>query len=64
MIEVSITEIFLFAWGALASIFWWDAIQRREHFKVITMRMLSEVAKGKLRVKETDQGFEFEQVQS
>lgn len=62
MIEVSITEVALFCWGLIATAFWHDAVRRHDHFKAMTMKVFHDVAKGEVKVTETDDGFEIKPV--
>ena len=64
MIEISVTEFVLFCWAFLASVFWWDTHQLRKHTMMMTMNVLHDVAKGNVKVIETDEGFEIKPVRN
>jgi hypothetical protein len=64
MIEVSVTEVVLFAWAFIATAFWHDAHSHRKHDMMMTLNLLHDVAKGEVKVVETDDGFEIKPVRN
>lgn len=62
MIEFSITEIVLFLWAAVATAFWHDAHNHRKHLSLTIAAMLHGIAQGKVRVIETETGFDFKEI--
>jgi phage gp36-like protein len=64
MIEVSVTEAVLFAWAFIATAFWHDAHNHRKHDMKMTVSLLHEVAKGNVKVVETDDGVEIKPVRN
>lgn len=62
MIEVSITEVVLFAWAFIATAFWYDAVRRHDMFKLMTMKIFKGICDGDVKITETETGFDFETV--
>lgn len=62
MITVTMTELALFTWAMVATLFW---LQRSHDLKVhhkMTAELLKRIAKGKIKVIETDEHFEFKEI--
>lgn len=64
MIEVSVTEIVLFAWAFIATAFWHDAHNHRKHDMRMTLDLLHDIANGEVEVTETDGRFEIKPVRN
>jgi hypothetical protein len=62
MIEVSITEMVLFAWAFIATAFWHDAHNHRKQNMHHTIMLLRQIAQNKIKVVETEDHFEFKEV--
>ena len=62
MIEVSVTEVVLFAWAFIATAFWHDAHNHRKQVMKMTMNVFHDLAKGEVKVVEVEDGFEIKPV--
>ena len=62
MIEVSVTEVVLFIWAFIATAFWHDAHNHHKQVMKMTVGLFHDLAKGEVKVIETDGRFEFKPV--
>lgn len=62
MIEVTLTEIALFVWGISMTAAWLDSRRTMHTHKMLTIRIFEEIAKGKVKVVENGDSFEFKEI--
>jgi hypothetical protein len=60
--EVTMTEIALFIWAIAATAAWQQAKHDLRMHKLITAELLHRIAKGKMKVVESENSFEFKEV--
>jgi hypothetical protein len=58
----SVAELFLLAWAVIASLGFGYVSSKFNHHRVITGRLLVMIAQGKMKITETDDCIEFEEV--
>lgn len=59
----SIAELFLLAWASVATLGYGYVNGRFRHHKHVTSELLIRIAKGKIKVTETDEFIEFKEVE-
>lgn len=59
---ITMTELALFVWAMVATLFWLQARHDRRVHMLTTIEILSRIAKGKMKVTENDKGFEFKEI--
>jgi hypothetical protein len=60
--EVTMTELALFAWAMVATLFWQQTKHDLKVHRSITGELLKRIAKGKIKVIESEDSFEFKEV--
>ena len=58
----SIAELFLLAWAVIASVGYGHMVSKHRHYQFITRELLVRIAKGKMKITETDDHIDFEEV--
>lgn len=59
---ITMTELALFVWAMVATLFWMQSKHNLKVHKMITAELLMRIAKGKIKVVETEDHFEFKEV--
>ena len=60
--EVTMTEMLLFAWGIFATGMWLDTKNDLRIHRIMTMEIFKRIAKGKIKVIEGEDSFEFKEI--
>lgn len=58
----SVAELFLLAWAVIASLGFGYVSSKFNHHRVITGRLLVLIARGKMKITETDEQLTFEEI--
>jgi len=59
---VTMTELALFTWAMVATLFWMQGKHNLKMHRTITAELLMRIAKGKIKVIETEDYFEFKEI--
>lgn len=60
--EVTMTELALFTWAMVATLFWQQTKHDLRVHRMMTGELLKRIAKGKIKVIESEDSFEFKEV--
>jgi hypothetical protein len=60
--EVTMTELALFTWALVATLFWQQTKHDLKVHRMMTGELLKRIAKGKIKVIESEDSFEFKEV--
>ena len=60
--EVTMTELALFIWAMVATLFWQQTKHDLRVHRMMTGELLKRIAKGKIKVIESEDSFEFKEV--
>ena len=60
--EITMTELALFAWAMVATLWWQQARQDLRIHRMMTEELMRRIAKGKIKVVEHEDSFEFKEV--
>ena len=60
--EITMTELALFTWGLVATLWWQQAKHDLRVHRMMTGRIFHEIAKGKIKVVESEDSFEFKEI--
>lgn len=60
--EVTLTEMCLFAWAMLATAQWFQTRDELRHHRAMTGEVFKRIAQGRIVVKETEDSFDLEEV--
>ena len=60
--EVTMTELVLFGWGVFATGMWFDTKNDLRIHRIMTMEIFKRIAKGKIKVIESEDSFEFKEI--
>ena len=60
--EVTMTELVLFGWGVFATGMWLDTKNDLRIHRIMTMEIFKRIAKGKIKVIESEDSFEFKEI--
>ena len=60
--EVTVTEMLLFAWAMLATARWVQLRDELRHLRMMTGEVFMRIARGKIKVTESEDSFNLEEV--
>lgn len=59
---ITMTELALFTWAMVATLFWMQSKYNLKVHRLMTAELLTRIAKGKMKVIETEDSFEFKEI--
>jgi hypothetical protein len=61
--EVTVTEMLLFAWAMLATAQWFQLRDELRHHRAMTGEVFKRIAQGRIKVTETEDSFDLVEIQ-